>query len=316
MLHDQMLDEIVCHKLGILAGGRPVGLEEAGRTRSSTRARGQHRLRRQVCRPDRVLQVADRSAGPRRHPHAQQGQDPLHRLRRHRARRRLRALKGWTPSWCPAASASAAPRARSPPSAMRARTRCPIWASASACSWRWSSSRAMSPAWRVRNSTEFERDTPHPVIGLITEWKDRSGKVENARRDSDLGGTMRLGGQTCQLRGRHAGARDLWRRGQRASSSPLRGQQHHATSQLEAAGWWFRRTPTGQAVRDDRTADRRASVVRRLPVPPGIHLQPAHRPSAVHRHVQAALASSRRAPLAQAAAKPPTQRTVFFPRSP
>ncbi len=48
-------------------------------------------------------------------------------------------------------------------------------------------------------STEFRQDTPHPVIGLITEWLDASGKVEKRDEDSDLGGTMRLGGQPCRL---------------------------------------------------------------------------------------------------------------------
>jgi CTP synthase len=50
------------------------------------------------------------------------------------------------------------------------------------------------------HTTEIEPHTPHPVIGLITEWLDRSGKVETRHEDSDLGGTMRLGGQRCRLR--------------------------------------------------------------------------------------------------------------------
>jgi CTP synthase len=50
------------------------------------------------------------------------------------------------------------------------------------------------------HSTEIDRDTPHPVIGLITEWRDSSGKVEKRSEDSDLGGTMRLGAQDCRLR--------------------------------------------------------------------------------------------------------------------
>lgn len=45
------------------------------------------------------------------------------------------------------------------------------------------------------NSTEFDADTPHPVIALITEWQDRDGKVETRDANSDLGGTMRLGSQ-------------------------------------------------------------------------------------------------------------------------
>jgi CTP synthase len=49
------------------------------------------------------------------------------------------------------------------------------------------------------NSTEFNPDSPHPLIGLITEWKDASGKTEKRSKDSDLGGTMRLGAQKCPI---------------------------------------------------------------------------------------------------------------------
>jgi CTP synthase len=49
------------------------------------------------------------------------------------------------------------------------------------------------------HSTEFRRDTPHPVIALITEWQDRTGALERRDEASDLGGTMRLGGQECVL---------------------------------------------------------------------------------------------------------------------
>ncbi len=49
------------------------------------------------------------------------------------------------------------------------------------------------------HSTEFVKDTPYPVIGLINEWQDASGKIEKRDENSDLGGTMRLGGQLCLL---------------------------------------------------------------------------------------------------------------------
>ncbi|MGE0801617.1 MAG: CTP synthase [Lautropia sp.] len=49
------------------------------------------------------------------------------------------------------------------------------------------------------NSTEFDRDTPHPVIALITEWTDRTGAVERRDEASALGGTMRLGAQRCAI---------------------------------------------------------------------------------------------------------------------
>ena len=50
------------------------------------------------------------------------------------------------------------------------------------------------------NSTEFNLETEHPVVALITEWLDRDGKVETRSSDSDLGGTMRLGSQRCPVK--------------------------------------------------------------------------------------------------------------------
>ena len=49
------------------------------------------------------------------------------------------------------------------------------------------------------NSTEFEADTPHPVIALITEWKDADGSIKHRDANSDLGGTMRLGAQSSDV---------------------------------------------------------------------------------------------------------------------
>jgi len=49
------------------------------------------------------------------------------------------------------------------------------------------------------HSTEFLPKSPHPVIGLITEWWAESGQLETRDENSDLGGSMRLGGQKCRL---------------------------------------------------------------------------------------------------------------------
>ena len=49
------------------------------------------------------------------------------------------------------------------------------------------------------NSTEFDPETPHPVVALITEWLDRTGRIEQRSESSDLGGTMRLGAQKCPV---------------------------------------------------------------------------------------------------------------------
>ena len=49
------------------------------------------------------------------------------------------------------------------------------------------------------NSTEFEPDNPNPVIALITEWKDADGSIKTRDKNSDLGGTMRLGAQSSDV---------------------------------------------------------------------------------------------------------------------
>lgn len=50
------------------------------------------------------------------------------------------------------------------------------------------------------HSTEFNPDTPFPVVGLITEWRTRDGHIETRNKNSDIGGSMRLGGQECILK--------------------------------------------------------------------------------------------------------------------
>ena len=50
------------------------------------------------------------------------------------------------------------------------------------------------------NSTEFDPDTEQPVVALINEWQNHDGKIERRDVNSDLGGTMRLGAQTCAVK--------------------------------------------------------------------------------------------------------------------
>ena len=59
------------------------------------------------------------------------------------------------------------------------------------------------------HSTEFRKDTPHPVIALITEWTDEDGTIQQRRENDDLGGSMRLGAQPCRL-APHSLARALY----------------------------------------------------------------------------------------------------------
>lgn len=50
------------------------------------------------------------------------------------------------------------------------------------------------------NSSEFDADTPYPVVALVKEWQNAEGQIETRDEDSDLGGTMRLGAQVCGLK--------------------------------------------------------------------------------------------------------------------
>lgn len=53
--------------------------------------------------------------------------------------------------------------------------------------------------WSDANSSEFDANSKHCVVGLITEWTDEAGYIEQRSEGSDLGGTMRLGAQQCRL---------------------------------------------------------------------------------------------------------------------
>lgn len=63
--------------------------------------------------------------------------------------------------------------------------------------------------WSDADSTEFNKASTHPLIGLITEWTDAEGGKEVRDEKSDLGGTMRLGGQECHLQSGSL-ARDIY----------------------------------------------------------------------------------------------------------
>ena len=52
---------------------------------------------------------------------------------------------------------------------------------------------------KLANSTEFDKTTNYPVVGLISEWLDSEGSIKRRDSNSDLGGTMRLGSQECIL---------------------------------------------------------------------------------------------------------------------
>jgi len=85
------------------------------------------------------------------------------------------------------------------------------------------------------NSTEFEPDTQHPVVGLLSEWRDREGRLEQRSGDSDLGGTMRLGAQCCPVRP-HTRAWQIYGSSVNERHRHRYEVNNHYREQLETAG--------------------------------------------------------------------------------
>jgi CTP synthase len=117
------------------------------------------------------------SPDPRRHPHAHQGEHPLLDSEVIEANG-VETLKTWTGAR-PAASARGIEGKIA--AAYRAKTRFPPRASPGHADRR-HRDRARPVRLRGANSTEFDAETPHPVIVLITEWQNHDGKVEGAMR--------------------------------------------------------------------------------------------------------------------------------------
>lgn len=89
------------------------------------------------------------------------------------------------------------------------------------------------------HSTEFDRASAHPVIALITEWKDDSGDVEERDERSDLGGTMRLGAQVINLQ-QGSRVRDIYGNDEIAERHRHRFEvNNNYRERLEAAGVSF-----------------------------------------------------------------------------
>ena len=86
------------------------------------------------------------------------------------------------------------------------------------------------------NSTEIDLETDHPVIALITEWQDSSGRIETRSESDDLGGTMRLGEQACKLA---SGSLSRYLYGEETVNERHRHRyefNNNYASQLESAG--------------------------------------------------------------------------------
>ena len=138
-------------------------------------------------------------------------------------------------------------------------------------------------AWPTRTAPSSIRDTPHPVVALITEWQDRDGTVEKRDAKSDLGGTMRLGAQECDVEPGTLAHEIYGATTCRERHRHRYEVNNHYLPQLEAAGLRRRRVHA-----DARTCCEMIELPRAhpwfvgVPVPPRVHVDAARRPSAVH----------------------------------
>ena len=104
-------------------------------------------------------------------------------------------------------------------------------------------------------STEFDKNTPHPVIALITEWQTQSGSVEQRDEQSDLGGTMRLGAQAISLAKGSLAATNYGKTSIEERHRHRYEVNNNYRAQLEAAGMRFSGTSIDDLVEMVEIAD-------------------------------------------------------------
>ena len=244
VLHAEGLDAYVVRRLGLPFRDVDWTAGTTCWTGCTVPADGHGGAGRQVRRPAGRVPVGDRGAAGRRVRQRLPGGDPLGALRRlPDPAGAAAALSGWTVCSCPAASASAASRARSARSGTPASTASRPSACASACSaWssRWPGTWPASTAPTRRSSTET---TPHPVIATMADQQDVvAGAGRHGRHDA--AGAYPAGARPGSLVAEAYGAD----RGHRAAPAPVRGEQR-LPRQLAEAGLVFSGTsPDGRLV--------------------------------------------------------------------
>ena len=293
MLHEQGLDELICMKLQLLT--RPADLKRWDRLVYEVE-HPKTSVRIAMCGKytdlSDSLQVAQRGAAPRRHPQP--------RARRHRVRR-LRdadAGHGWR-SWrrfdavlVPGGFGKRGIEGKILAAQYAREHRMPYLGICLGMQVASIEIARHKAGLERANSTEFDPDTPHPVIALIDEWQDRDGSIQKRNAQSDLGGTMRLGSQSSDVKpGTLA---------HRIYGNVVTERHRH---RYEANENYLDRAAGGrpgdlgdhaarEADRDRRTAAGRAPLVRRRAVPPRVQEHAVGRAPAVH---QLSLVRPRRA---------------------
>ncbi len=297
-LHAEGLDAIVCKKLHMEPAPADLGgVEPAGRRAAASGARSQYRDGRQVRRSDRVVQIAVRGAHARRHSHAKPGEHPLRGLRGGRARGdRLSRRDGRDPR--PWRLRQARRRRQDPGNPLRARERHPLSRDMPRHAARGHRIRAAHGGARRREQHRVRsrhaapgRRADHRVAESRRLGRAARGELRHGRHDAP---------RRAAVRSRPGIARspDLRRNhGVGATSASLRSEQPLPPAPRSCGPCRRGADPERgrrRSVRDDRASG--SPVVFRLSVPPRVHVEPAARPSVVHRlHSRCARAAKTRA---------------------
>ena len=117
------------------------------------------------------------------------------------------------------------------------------------------------------NSSEFDLNSPEPVIALITEWKNADGETVIRSADSDLGGTMRLGGQLCEMIPGSLAARMYGREQVTARHRHRFEFNNNYTRQLEDAGLVISARSSGPSISDSQSGMDTSGLVEMIELP-------------------------------------------------
>ena len=259
--HREGLDTQVLDAFGITGAPKPdlVALGDDLAQHRHTGRRGDDRHRRQVHGPQGRLQIADRGAGPRRHRQPRQGAASNGSRARSSSARTPRPIwKACTASSCPAASASAAPRARSSRRSSRANARVPYFGICFGMQMACIEAARNLAGVAGASSTEFG-PTTEPVVGLMTEWM-RGNELSSAARAAISAARCASAPMRRSWRPDSRIAQHLRRHDHlRAPPPPLRGQHELPRAR------WRRRACASRACHPTGCCPRRSST----PTTPG-----------------------------------------------
>ena len=250
---------------------------------------------RQVHRPVRLVQVAQRGAAPRRHPQPCAGQDRVRRLRDADARERRRSLGKLRRHPGAGRLRQARRRGQDHRGAVRPREQDPLPRHLPGHAGR--DDRVRAPQGRPGQRQQHRVRPAHAAPGDRADRRvagRRRHRSRSATRKSDLGGTMRLGAQSSDVEPGTLAAQIYGNVVTERHRHRYEANEHYLDRLHGGRPGDLRAHAAREADRDRRAAAGRAPVVHRRAVPPRVQVDAVGRPSAVHQLHQGRAGAPRR----------------------